>query len=214
MRGEEEAEEKLCQLPPAGLGLVKRAQIKENCKGLWASRLYFLSLWCFVGASGGREGSLEREKEIRLSFSSTLEVKKALCCCCYSLMLQVSSFFLCLRHATKKIIRQSSRGASELHFTWEREMMHFRKLCISSTFLMDQTFFLCSTRLVLSCQIGFRWGRSFFPVICHQIESLWTTSGRKSCRIYDLEIISSLSEAALKVCKLSFVSCSLCFPRD
>ena len=117
-----EAEEKLCQLPPAGLGLVKRAQIKENCKGLWASRLYFLSLWCFVGAaSGGREGSLEREKEIRLSFSSTLEVKKALCCCCYSLMLQVSSFFLCLRHATKKIIRQSSRGASELHFTWERD---------------------------------------------------------------------------------------------
>ena len=91
MRGEEEAEEKLCQLPPAGLGLVKRAQIKENCKGLWASRLYFLSLWCFGVASGGREGSLEREKEIRLPFSSTLEVKKAL-----TAAANASSFFLLL----------------------------------------------------------------------------------------------------------------------
>lgn len=95
MRGEEEAEEKLCQLPPAGLGLVKRAQIKENCKGLWASRLYFLSLWCFVGAaSGGREGSLEREKEIRLSFSSTLEAKKSTLL--LLLLSNASSFFLLL----------------------------------------------------------------------------------------------------------------------
>lgn len=74
--------------------LVKRAQIKENCKGLWASRLYFLSLWCFGVASGGREGSLEREKEIRLSFSSTLEVKKAL-----TAAANASSFFLLLMAA-------------------------------------------------------------------------------------------------------------------
>lgn len=76
--------------------LVKRAQIKENCKGLWASRLYFLSLWCFGVASGGREGSLEREKEIRLSFSSTLEVKKALTAAATT---NASSFFLLLMAA-------------------------------------------------------------------------------------------------------------------